>query len=87
MVLLDLPFTREYFTDLFDGIEGAPNVAHSTHSSEMVRALVSAGFGFSIPNVRPLEYGDVVAEIPPIARGQSTPPAWCQYLVLRQPRT
>ena len=62
MVLLDLPFTREYFTDLFDGIEGAPNVAHSTHSSEMVRALVSAGFGFSILNVRPLEYGDVVAE-------------------------
>jgi len=62
MVLLDLPFTRDYFTSLFDGMQGVPTVAHSTRSSEMVRALVSAGFGFSILNIRPLEYGEGVAE-------------------------
>ena len=58
MVLLDLPFSRDYFTSLFDGMQGAPIVAHSTRSSEMVRVLVSAGFGFSILNIRPLGYGE-----------------------------
>jgi DNA-binding transcriptional LysR family regulator len=62
MVLLDLPFSRDYFTSLFDGMQGAPIVAHSTRSSEMVRALVSAGFGFSILNIRPLGYGEGDAE-------------------------
>ena len=32
MVLLDLPFTRDYFTSLFDGMQGVPTVAHSTRS-------------------------------------------------------
>jgi DNA-binding transcriptional LysR family regulator len=51
-VLLDLPRTREYFTGLFraEGLE--LEIAHSTRSSEILRALVGAGFGVSILNIR-----------------------------------
>ena len=33
-----------------------PQIAHTSRSSEIVRALVSSGFGFSLLNVRPLGY-------------------------------
>jgi DNA-binding transcriptional LysR family regulator len=51
-VLLDLPRTRDYFTGLFraEGLE--LRIAHSTRSSEILRALVGAGFGVSLLNIR-----------------------------------
>jgi DNA-binding transcriptional LysR family regulator len=56
MVMLDLPRTREYFTNMFETLGLSPNIAHSTRSSEIVRALVAGGFGFSLLNIRPVDY-------------------------------
>ncbi len=56
MVLLDLPRTRDYFTGLFERRGFRPNIAHTTRSAEIARALVSGGFGYSILNIRPSDY-------------------------------
>ncbi len=52
MIMLELSHTREYFIGLFEAAGVRPNVAHSTRSSEIVRALVAGGFGISILNIR-----------------------------------
>jgi len=55
-VLLDLPRTRDYFLSIFAELGLAPNVAHREGSVEMLRSLVSNGFGYSILNyVSPAE--------------------------------
>ena len=36
-----------------------PNIAHSTRSAEIARALVSGGFGFTILNIHPLPLQDL----------------------------
>ena len=51
MVLLDLPYAREYYSDVFRDLGYKPNIVHSTRSAEIVRALVSGGYGFSILNI------------------------------------
>ncbi|MHA6263087.1 LysR substrate-binding domain-containing protein [Arenibacterium sp. CAU 1754] len=56
MVLLDLPRTRDYFIGMFQRRELRPNIAHTTRSAEIARALVAGGFGYSILNIRPPEY-------------------------------
>ncbi|MFT4715993.1 MAG: DNA-binding transcriptional LysR family regulator [Paracoccaceae bacterium] len=56
MVMLDLPRTREYFEGLFTKHGLKPTIAHSTRSSEIARAMVAGGFGFSILNIRPTDY-------------------------------
>lgn len=56
MVLLDLPQTRSYFLGMFEQYGLEPDVVHSTRSSEIARALVSGGFGFSILNIIPADY-------------------------------
>lgn len=56
MVLLDLPQTQDYFMRLFSVRGLRPIIAHSSRSSEIVRALVSQGYGFSILNIKPVEY-------------------------------
>ena len=56
MVLLDLPQTHDYFMRLFSVRGLRPTIAHSSRSSEIVRALVSQGYGFSILNIKPVEY-------------------------------
>ncbi len=56
MVLLDLPRTRDYFTGLFERRGLRPNIAHTTRSAEIARALVAGGFGYSILNIRPPDY-------------------------------
>lgn len=53
MVLLDLPKTREYFEGLFEATGSQPNIAHTTRSAEIARALVAGGFGYTILNIRP----------------------------------
>ncbi len=55
MVILDLPQTRDYFVGMFESRNLRVNIAHSTRSAEIARTLVSAGFGFSILNIRPPE--------------------------------
>ncbi len=56
MVLLDLPLTREYFISLFRGQKLKPNIVHSTRSTEIARALVSGGFGYTLLNICPPDY-------------------------------
>ena len=56
MVLLDLPRTRDYFTGLFEQRGHRPNIAHTTRSAEIARALVAGGFGYTILNIRPPDY-------------------------------
>lgn len=58
MVLLDLPLTRDYFFGMFEQAGCKPNIAHTTRSAEIARALVSGGFGYTILNIRPLPFQD-----------------------------
>lgn len=55
MIMLDLPRAREYFISLFENQGLSPNIAHSTRSAEIARALVAGGFGFTILNIRYVE--------------------------------
>jgi len=57
MILLDLPFSRDYYTEMFHARGLRPTKAHSTRSSEIVRALAAGGFGFSVLNIRAREAG------------------------------
>lgn len=50
LVLLDLSLSREYYLSLFTKKGLQPTIAHRAKSIEMVRGLVSNGFGFSILN-------------------------------------
>tara|TARA_R110002094_G_scaffold142996_4_gene133123 strand:- start:1639 stop:2568 length:930 start_codon:yes stop_codon:yes gene_type:complete len=56
MVMLDLPRTKEYFIGMFENAGLKPNLVHSTRSTEIVRALVSGGHGFSMLNICPPDY-------------------------------
>ncbi len=53
LVLLDLPYSRDYFRALFahEGLE--PNIAQRSAQPEVVRTLVANGFGYGIVNARP----------------------------------
>ena len=54
MVLLDLPFSSDYFLSFFDAVGGRPRIAERTRDMAVMRSLVANGFGYSIANVRPL---------------------------------
>ena len=53
MILLDLPYTRDYFRSLFENAGFAPKIVHRTTSPQMVRSMVASGMGYSILNARP----------------------------------
>ena len=54
MVLLDLPFSADYFMSFFAHAGVKPRIAERTRDMAVMRSLVANGFGFSIANVRPL---------------------------------
>jgi DNA-binding transcriptional LysR family regulator len=54
MVLLDLPFSADYFLSFFAQIDARPIIAERTRDMAVMRSLVANGFGYSIANVRPL---------------------------------
>ncbi len=56
MIMLDLPRTKEYFISMFEKAGLKPNLVHSTRSTEIVRALVSGGHGYSLLNICPPDY-------------------------------
>jgi DNA-binding transcriptional LysR family regulator len=68
MVLLDLPFTSEYYRGLLDAHGVAAPLVALASTTEMVRSLVGAGIGCSILNMRPatqISYaGDELIAIP-----------------------
>lgn len=53
MILLDLPFSRDYFLDMLRDAGLEPVVRHRTGNYETVRSLVARGHGFSILNQLP----------------------------------
>jgi len=54
MVLLDLPFSADYFLSFFQNAGVKPVIAERTKDMAVMRGLVANGFGYSIANVRPL---------------------------------
>jgi len=53
MILLDLPWSRQYFFGLFQAIGVQPCIQARSTNQEVVRTMVANGFGFTIANVRP----------------------------------
>lgn len=68
MILLDLPYTKEYFNSVFEQAGLKPNIVHSTRSTEIVRALVLGGHGYSLLNICPPDYriGDTRFRVVPL---------------------
>ncbi|MCX4723143.1 LysR family transcriptional regulator [Streptomyces sp. NPDC090052] len=53
LVLLDLPYSRDYFWSMVNATGTRPVVRHRTQSYETVRSLVARGHGFSVLNQLP----------------------------------
>lgn len=53
MVLLDLPYSRQYFFSIFQSEGLTANVCAKSANQEVVRSMVANGYGFTISNVRP----------------------------------
>lgn len=52
MVLLDLPYSGDYFLALFDRIGIPPLIAERTRDMSVLRSLVANGYGYSLINAR-----------------------------------
>jgi len=52
MVLLDLPFSADYFLSFFAAEGLRPVIAERTRDMGVMRAMVANGFGYSIANIR-----------------------------------
>ena len=52
MVLLDLPFSGDYFLSIFSQRGCKPRIAERTRDMGLMRAMVANGFGYSIANIR-----------------------------------
>ena len=53
MVLLDLPFSTDYFMEIFRPRALRPKVVERTRDMGVMRAMVANGFGYSIANISP----------------------------------
>lgn len=53
MVLLDMPYSNDYFISLFRKQHLSPKVAHSSRHVDAVRSMVANNLGYTILNVRP----------------------------------
>ncbi|MCF4555259.1 LysR family transcriptional regulator [Acinetobacter baumannii] len=53
MILLDMPYSNEYFISLFKNRNLNPQIIKTSKNSEVVRAMVANNIGYSILNVRP----------------------------------
>jgi DNA-binding transcriptional LysR family regulator len=54
MVLLDLPYSREYFLSAFQQKGIRPTIGERTADIAVMRSMVGNGFGYGIANMRPL---------------------------------
>ena len=52
MVLLDLPYSADYFLSFFTAEGLRPLIAERTRDMGVMRAMVANGFGYSIANIR-----------------------------------
>lgn len=55
MIAFNLPITAQFFRSPFQNLGLQPRVAYQVRSYEMVRGLVGAGVGFSLPMIRPAD--------------------------------
>lgn len=53
IVLLDLPYSRDYFTRAFAGAGFEPQIKYRSASAELVRSLVARNMGVALLNMRP----------------------------------
>ena len=53
MILLDLPYSRQYFFSIFQNEGLSANVCARSSNQAVVRAMVANGYGVTISNVRP----------------------------------
>lgn len=53
MVLLDLPFSTDYFLEAFRPLGLRPRIVERTGDIGVMRSMVANGFGYSIANIRP----------------------------------
>jgi len=53
LVLLDLPYSDNYFLSLFAEIGHQPQIVYRSQNFEMIRCMVASGLGFSVLNQRP----------------------------------
>lgn len=54
MVMLDLPFSSDYFLSLLAAEGVTPRIAERTRDMAVMRSLVANGYGYAIANIRPL---------------------------------
>lgn len=54
MVLLDLPYSADYFLSFFTRIKARPNIAERTRDMAVMRSLVANGYGYGLANIRPV---------------------------------
>ena len=83
MVLLDLPYSREYFLSAFQGLR--PKIAERTGDIAVMRSMVANGFGYGIANMRPLNamspdgkllvFVPLLGDIRPLTMGVALPNA------------
>ena len=52
-ILLDLPYSRDYFFGLFRSVGIEPRIVFRSRSQELIRGLVAHGHGFTIQNAIP----------------------------------
>ena len=52
-ILLDLPYSRDYFFGLFRAVGVEPRIVFRSRSQELIRGLVAHGHGFAIQNAIP----------------------------------
>jgi DNA-binding transcriptional LysR family regulator len=57
LALLDLPYSREYFAEMFQSVGLSPEVRYRSTSSQTCRAIVARGLAYSVMNVRPRDDG------------------------------
>jgi DNA-binding transcriptional LysR family regulator len=53
LVLLDLPYSREYFRSLFVAEGVSARIAHRSRQPDAIRTMVANGYGYTIINARP----------------------------------
>lgn len=53
IVLLDLPYSRDYFTRAFAGAGFEPHIKFRSASADLVRSLVARNLGVALLNLRP----------------------------------
>lgn len=89
MVMLDLPMAHEYFVGMFKKRGILPNIAHTSRSSEICRALVGSGFGYSILNILPPGYDPATSPFlaVPITGAEAPVFGIATLRGVRQPRT